>query len=218
MQETKDGVVILMHDTSLRRTARSRARVGDVTYAQLLDMEVGSWFSPHFAGERIPTLEEALKLCKGKINLNIELKVGKSSAVNEDLIQKVLELIDTYDMEDQCMISCTDQGMLARVRQQNANIKTGYILSFAYGMFYQVDYIDFYSMKSSFVNESTVRTLHSLGKEVHAWTVNSRSETERMKQLGVDNIITDNPVLVREVVYGEHVRMGFFKLLGIIGH
>ena len=218
VQETKDGVVILMHDTSLRRTARSRARVGDVTYAQLLDMEVGSWFSPHFAGERIPTLEEALKLCKGKINLNIELKVGKSSAVNEDLIQKVLELIDTYDMEDQCMISCTDQGMLARVRQQNANIKTGYILSFAYGMFYQVDYIDFYSMKSSFVNESTVRTLHSLGKEVHAWTVNSRSETERMKQLGVDNIITDNPVLVREVVYGEHVRMGFFKLLGIIGH
>ncbi len=40
----------------------------------------------------------------------------------------------------------------------------------------------------------------------------------RWKQLGVDNIITDNPVLVREVVYEEYVRIGFFKLLGIIGH
>ncbi|MDE7326771.1 MAG: glycerophosphodiester phosphodiesterase [Lachnospiraceae bacterium] len=217
VQETKDGVVILMHDASLRRTAGRRARVGDVTYAQILDMEAGSWFSPRFAGTRIPTLEEALKLCKGKINLNIELKVSKSATVNEDLIQKVLALIDRYDMEDQCMISCTDQGMLAKVKQQNANIKTGYILSFAYGMFYQVDYIDFFSMKSSFVNESTVRTLHSLGKEVHAWTVNSRAETERMKLLGVDNIITDHPLLVREVVYEEHVRIGFFKLLGIIG-
>lgn len=218
VQETRDGVVILMHDASLRRTTGARAQVGELTYAQIKELDAGGWFSKEFAGVHVPMLEEALLLCKGKINLNIELKAAKSSVANESLIQKVLQLIDLYDMQDQCMISCTDPVMLARVKEKNSNLKTGYILSFAYGMFYQVDYIDFFSMKSSFVNESTVKTLHSLGKEVHAWTVNSRMEMERMKQLGVDNIITDNPVLVREVVYEEHMRMGFFKLLGIIGH
>lgn len=218
VQETKDGVVILMHDADLRRTTGARAKVGDLTYAQIVELDAGGWFSEDYAGVHVPTLEEALRLCKGEINLNIELKAGKSAALNDDLTEKVLRLIDLYDMEDQCMISCTDQAMLARVKDRNSKIKTGYILSFAYGMFYNVDYIDFFSMKSSFVNESTVKTLHSLGKEVHAWTVNSRSEAERMKQLGVDNIITDHPVMVREIVYGENVRMNFFKLLGFIRH
>ena len=48
------------------------------------------------------------------------------------------------------------------------------------------------------------------------WTVDTRSGLERMKQLGVDNIITDNAVLAREVVYGDRVRKGFFKLLGLV--
>lgn len=217
VQETKDGVVVLMHDASLRRTTGKKARVGDMTYAQIVDLDAGRWFGKAYEGVRVPTLDEALRLCKGRINLNIELKPGASAVLNEDLIEKVLWLIDLYDMEDQCMISCTDQMMLAKVKESNRKIKTGYILPFVYGMFYTLDYIDFFSMKSSFVNESTVRTLHSLGKEVHAWTVNSRSETERMKQLGVDNIITDYPVMVREVVYEENVRIGFFKLLGLIG-
>ncbi len=217
VQETKDGVVILMHDENLRRTTGKRAAVGELTYAQIVELDAGGWFGKEYAGVHVPTLEEALKLCKGEINLNIELKAGKSAALNNDLVEKVMYLIDVYDMKDQCMISCTDQGMLAKVKEYNDQIKTGYILSFAYGMFYNVDYIDFFSMKSSFINESTVRTLHSLGKEVHAWTVNSRSETERMKQLGVDNIITDYPVMVREIVYEEDVRMGFFKLLGLMG-
>lgn len=218
VQETKDGVVILMHDASLKRTTGKKAKVIDLTYAQIVELDAGGWFGADYAGVHVPTLREALELCKGKINLNIELKAGKSAAVNIDLTEKVLLLIEEYYMEDQCIISCTDQTMLAKVKECNSNIKTGYILSFAYGMFYDVDYIDFFSMKSSFVNESMVKTLHSLGKEVHAWTVNSRTETERMKQLGVDNIITDNPVLVREVVYGENVRIGFFKLLGLIRH
>lgn len=216
VQETKDGVVVLMHDSSLKRTTGKSAKVIDMTYAQIVELDAGSWFGADYAGAHVPTLEEALALCKGKINLNIELKAGSSAALNVDLTEKVLLLIEEYRMENQCMISCTDPSMLARVKAYNSDIKTGYILSFAYGMFYNADYIDFYSMKSSFINESVVKTLHNLGKEVHAWTVNSRTEAERMKQLGVDNIITDRPVLVREVVYEENVRIGFFKLLGLI--
>lgn len=216
VQETKDGVVVLMHDINLLRITGKRANVFDLTYAELKELDAGSWFSKEYAGTYIPTLQEAIELCKGKINLNIELKITKFPDLNEDLLKKVVAMIEEYDLEGQCVVSCTNHTLLAKIKEYNSRIKTGYILAFAYGNFYDKSYVDFFSMKSSFVNNNLVRTLHSLGKEVHAWTVNSQSEMERMKQMGVDNIITDKAILAREVIYGENVKLGFFKLLGII--
>ncbi len=43
--------------------------------------------------------------------------------------------------------------------------------------------------------------VHSVGKEIHAWTVNRENELKRMKAIGVDNIITDKPAYAREVIY-----------------
>ena len=60
-----------------------------------------------------------------------------------------------------------------------------------------------------------VRLSHHLGKEVHAWTVNTKTELERMKQLGVNNIITDKPLLAKEILYKETkvTFLGLFKQL-----
>lgn len=55
---------------------------------------------------------------------------------------------------------------------------------------------------------------HSLGKEVHAWTVNYRGDIKRMIDVGADNIITDNPVLVRKVMNREsETETGFWELM-----
>ena len=51
------------------------------------------------------------------------------------------------------------------------------------------------------------------GKEVHAWTVNTKSELSRMKRLQVDNIITDRPVLAREILYRESDTESIFEFL-----
>lgn len=216
VQLTQDGVVILMHDANLKRTTGRELAVSRITYGELRQLDAGSWFGRGFEGSLVPTLEEAIRLCKGKINLNIEIKSGKSSEKNRELAEKVIALIKKYDFEAQCVVSSTNPAILAEVKQLDSGIKTGYILSFAYGSFYSLDSIDFFSLKSSFVSESVVKTLHSLGKEVHAWTVNTRSELERMKLLGVDNIITDKAVFAREVIFGEQGKMGFFRLLGLI--
>ncbi len=63
--------------------------------------------------------------------------------------------------------------------------------------------IDFISLISSSANRKLVERVHACGKEVHVWTVNKKSELERMKMIGVDNIITDRPILAREVILGE---------------
>lgn len=212
VQETRDGVVVLLHDNSINRTTNGNGNIWNIIYLDLLQLDAGSWFSKNFESTYVPTLEEVLQLSKGIIKLNIEIKMNGHNAT---IIEKVVMLIDAFDFEQQCVVSSSNYAALAKVKELNSNIKTGYIMSLAYGNFYDSEYADFFSVKSSFINETMVKLAHSLGKEVHSWTVNSKAEMERMKKLGVDNIITDYPVLAREVIYGDEgeTLFGILRLL-----
>lgn len=200
VQETKDGTVVLLHDPSLKRTTGVNKYIWELTYDEVLELDAGSWFSPEFADAKIPTLEEVLGFCKGKINLNIELKLNGHS---QDLETKVVNLIEQYGFERQCVITSSTYESLVNVKKLNPNLKTGYIMSVVYGNFYDKEYIDFFSMKSSFITQRVVKEAHSRGKEIHAWTVNTKNEMDRLKNMGVDNIITDKPVKAREVLYSK---------------
>lgn len=213
VQLSSDGTVVLAHDASLQRVAGINRGVGTMTYEELQTLDVGSWFSTEYAGERIPTLEEVMTECKGRLNLNIELKnIGK----NKELAQKVVELIQVHEMEAQCVVTSTNLNYLKEVREVNPQLRTGYIISAAYGNFYSSDAIDFISIRSSFVNEELVKNVHAQGKGVHAWTVNSKSEMERLRYLGVDNLITDYPVLAREILYREEATETLMEYLRLV--
>lgn len=200
VQETKDGTVVLLHDPSLKRTTGVKKYIWELTYDEVLELDAGSWFSDEFIGAKIPTLDEVLQYCKGKINLNIEIKMNGHS---QDLETKVVRLIEQYGFERQCVITSSTYESLVNVKKLNPNLKTGYIMSVVYGNFYDKEYIDFFSMKSSFVTQRVVKEAHRRGKEIHAWTVNTKNEMDRLKNMGVDNIITDKPVKAREVLYSK---------------
>lgn len=213
VQETSDGAVVLCHDSSLKRVAGVNRTVGSYTLEEIRELDVGGWFAPQFRGEKIPTLDEVMDYCKGRLNLNIELKyLGKDSMLPE----KVAALITQYEMEDQCVVSSVSLSYLKRMKNQNPDVRTGSIISAAYGNYYSGDSTDFISIRSSFVSEKMVKAIHEEGKEVHAWTVNSKSEMERMKMLGVDNIITDRPVLAREIIYGEDTTETLLEYLNVM--
>ncbi|MCD2492297.1 glycerophosphodiester phosphodiesterase [Lacrimispora sp. NSJ-141] len=210
VQETKDGIIVVHHDASLKRTTGTEGRLWDYTYGDLLLLDFGSWFSEEFAGTQIPTLEQALEACKGHINMNIELKANRLS---DTLVEKTLQLIEDHGMEAQVVLSSTSYRYLKEVKEQNPDIRTGYILTAAYGNYFEDENIDFFSIRSSFVTSSLVKSAHDFGKEVHAWTVNTKSELSRMKRLQVDNIITDRPVLAREILYRESDTESIFEFL-----
>ncbi len=69
-----DGVPICIHDAELKRLTGVRARVDSLTLAELKQLDVGRWKGEHFAGERIPTLEEVLKTVPFGKTLLIEVK------------------------------------------------------------------------------------------------------------------------------------------------
>ena len=213
VQETADGVIVLCHDTSLKRVAGVNKKVSDLTLEQIKKLDVGSWFSSEYQGEQIPTLEEVMEYAKGKIDLNIEIKnLGNSSGLPE----KVIELVEKHEMQEQCVITSTNRFYLKRVKAVNPEIRTGYIISAAYGNFYSDEFIDLISIQSSFVTERMIESAHEAGKAVHAWTVNGKVEMERLKQLGVDDMITDRPVLAREILYGEEAKANLLEYLRLV--
>ncbi len=193
---TADGVPVLLHDEALFRTTRVLKNVDEVTYAELSVYDAGSSYSVEFAGEHIPRLSDVFEEFGGKIGFNIELK-GKN---DREVVEKTIELIKEYGLEESCVLSSASYRQLEWVKERDASLKTGYILSMVYGDFYSKEAADFFSIRSWYVTESVVKKAHTCGKEIHAWTVNKENELKRMKAIGVDNIITDKPAYAREIV------------------
>lgn len=210
IRQTKDGVIVLLHDESLLRTAGLDQTIQSLLYEEIAGLDVGSWFSLDYIRTSIPTLEEVLIQCKGRIKLNIEIK---SKNFNDDFAEKLVALINQYDYVNQCLISSTNHNILLKVKELNPELKTGLIIAAAFGDFYNKEMVDFLSIRSRYITRNVVENAHKVGKEVHAWTVNSPKEIERMKSLGVDCIITDNPVKTREILLQDDRNRTFIQLL-----
>src|SRR5262249_28283883 len=58
VQLTADGVAVLLHDRDLKRVAGDPRRIDEVTFGEVRTLDVGGWFDPSFAGERVPALTE----------------------------------------------------------------------------------------------------------------------------------------------------------------
>src|SRR6185436_2480783 len=73
---TKDGKIVVIHDADTKRVAGIARRVADQTLDELRGLDVGKWKDPKFAGEKIPTLAEALALTPAGKRVFIEVKCG----------------------------------------------------------------------------------------------------------------------------------------------
>lgn len=82
-----DGGVIVAHDNDLDRVAGITGLLRDKSVAELQALDVGSWFGPNFAGERMPTLTESLAMAKGRIGVYVEIK---NAADDSALIDQII--------------------------------------------------------------------------------------------------------------------------------
>lgn len=210
---TADGVAVVVHDTSLMRTAGLRQNVWQMSLDAIERLDAGGWFSEEYKGEKIPTLEEVILSVGDDIRLNIEIK---SSKRERGLAEEVVRIIKKYEFEDRCIVTSTDDSILQTVKQLDGDIRTGYVLSAAYGAYYSIGYVDIISINYNFVNKAMVDAIHHSGKEVHVWTVNSPGIIRTLANMGVDNIITDNPVMARSVVYSRYTVQEIINILDYI--
>ena len=200
VQQTADGEVIVMHDSNLKRTTGLDKEVWQVTWDEIKDLDNGSWFDKKYQTVRIPTLEEVLKVCRGKIHLNIEIK---PSGHDKDLEEQVAKLLKKYHMRDTCVVSSLKYDSLRKIKQADDSIETAYITSVSYGNFTDLEYADGYSVESTLLSKSFVNKAQKAGKQIYVWTVNSEERLEKVVGMGIDNVITDDPVMAKELIYEQ---------------
>ena len=200
VQLTNNGEVIVMHDSNAYRTTGVDANIVNMAYKEVKTLDAGSWFSDEYVGENVPSLKEVLELTQGKIKLNIELKPADNGTA---LAKNTVRLIEKYNMVNDCVITSFSESALKAVKTYNQEIKVGYILSAAYGDFYDMKNVDFFSVNAAFLSKRTIDAIHNSGKRVYAWTVNNKESIKNLTNKGVDGIITDNPVLARETIYSR---------------
>lgn len=197
VQMTKDGVAMVTHDSSLRRCTGRNANIYDLTYDEVRKLDAGRWFSSAYAGTKIPTLEEVLNLCKGRIQLNIEIK---PNAATPELEAETVRLIHKYGYTQDCVVTSQSYETLCKVKALDPEIRTGYILALGVGTYYDLEAADFFSVESTFITSGMVQQIHLRGKTVSAWTINQEKDARKMLSLGVDDIITDDPELIQSLL------------------
>ncbi|SCK23353.1 glycerophosphodiester phosphodiesterase family protein [Streptomyces sp. WMMB 322] len=221
VQRTKDGELVVMHDTTLARTTnaeqlypdRSPWNVSDFTAKEIARLDAGSWFSDDYKGEKVPTLEQYLKqVTKGGQKLLLELKAPELYPGIE--MQTLRELrsegwLDRSHTKSRLVIQSFNANSVRTTHVLNSRVKTGFLGN------PKVSELDSYAKFTDQINpthsaatKDYVDEVHArkgpLGKrmEVFTWTVNDASTARTVDKAGVDGIITNFPDVVREATGG----------------
>ena len=194
--ETKDGVLVVSHDNNIKRISGQDIDIWNSNYDDIKDIDIGSWFSSEFSGERLMTLDEAIETCRGKVKMNIELK---PTSHDHEFVEKAVEVIQKQNFKDECILASLDYATIERVKQIDPSIRTAYISAIAYGDIDTLP-VDAFSIEATFVNKTLVNAVHRQNKDIYVWTVDNEELIDDMIDLNVDNIITDDVPLAKELV------------------
>jgi glycerophosphoryl diester phosphodiesterase len=177
------GQLFLLHDLTLERTHPSH--VG-FAHSQ-------PWWE--LAALGLPTLEQALDVCKGKIAINIEIKTWNGTAA---AIAACLQKL-AYPL-DEVLVSSFHLPELMRFRALLPQVKTGALIcgipleSAAFAANMGCTHLN---LSQEFVEEALVKDAHQRGLQVLAYTVNDRATADYLESIGVDGIFSDHAELQR---------------------
>ncbi|MBH5318219.1 glycerophosphodiester phosphodiesterase [Paenibacillus sp. GSMTC-2017] len=192
VQLSKDGVPVVIHDYTLRRTTNGRGEVRKWTATELASLDAGNWFSQKYQGESIPTLDNVLREYEGRCKLNIELKTdGRYPQIEE----KVLERIYAYGATKDVVLTSFHSGTLQRVRKLSKQVRTGLILDgWRNTLTKELDEMesDFLSIGFPRLNKARIEELNAAGIETMAWTINEKKAIRKTASLDANLLICTN--------------------------
>ena len=111
-----------------------------------------------------------------------------------------MRIIREKGFEKDCVITSQSYETLCKVKELDPEIETGYILALGVGTYYNLPAADFFSVESTFITSGMVQQIHLRGKTVSAWTVNRTEDARALLSLGVDDVITDKPEMVQDLL------------------
>jgi glycerophosphoryl diester phosphodiesterase len=192
VQLTKDGEVVVIHDELIDRTMSGSGLVKDHSLSQLRQLSAGEFFSPDFKDQKIPTLAEVLEVVQDLEVINIELK---NYLPYPELEEKVLKLVDQFEIRDQVIISSFNHYSLQKVKKLQPEIKTGALLmakiinpsDYAFKRGFDALHLHFLTADQEIVDKT-----HFMGMQLNVYTVNFPESVVELLDKGVDMIMTDD--------------------------
>jgi glycerophosphoryl diester phosphodiesterase len=195
VHRSRDGHVIVIHDSSVDATTDGRGTVAEMTLAQLKALDAGSSYSPEFAGTPIPTLDEVFETVGKQLFVNVEIK--SDSAETDGLEQAVVDCILRHAMQERVLISSFNPLALRRFRALLPGVPIGFL--YGHGspgivreLIKEVPY-EAYHPEDDLIDEALMETARRQGHLVNAWTINDTRRALELVKLGVSGIITDAP-------------------------
>jgi glycerophosphoryl diester phosphodiesterase len=196
---TKDDEVIVLHDRTLQRTSTGNGVARKHLLREMKSFDAGSWFAPTFRNERIPTLLEVLQLVGTKRWVDIEMKSDPFQSERRGLLEeKVLAVVDQCRMRERVFYSSFDHHLIANLKKLVPDAVTGVLYNLFRDFGRSPSKLARRAEASIFIcaktelQRSMIDDARNHGVAVYVYTLNSIKDAQKMIQLGVDGIISDN--------------------------
>lgn len=192
VRATANGRLVVIHDSTVDRTTNVKGAVSSLTFEELRRLDAGF-------GEKIPTLDEAVKRVRGKAKLVVEIKV-------REIEENVVQLLKENRFVNQVIVTSFNHSVVKHMKELCPNIKTGVIFSSRpvkpvnLALDAQSDSL---FPRFSYVDKELVQECHENGLEVFPWPVDIIEDMKCMVTLGVDGIVTNKPDLANSVLRQE---------------
>jgi glycerophosphoryl diester phosphodiesterase len=208
VQKSADGVVVCIHDATVDRTTDGTGTVASKTLAQLQALDAGSWFSPAFAGERIPTLAEALQVAQGRGLVLVDPKIFP---IGPD----VKAVLASLSLPDDAIAVWTDftamaNDLRAQVPGAKVLLRSSTLASLAdaealaqttlAGPYYGVAPFTNNLTDDPVLGQQMVDLFHGHGLPVLPFVANSAGVLEALLDLGSDGVVTQDPATLTGVL------------------
>lgn len=196
-QLSADGIPVVIHDETVNRCTNGKGKIANLSLAELKELDAGSWFSPEFSGEQIPTLAEACEACLALgLTLNLELKIHHDKQI-EPLVNAVVDLLKEKEFPlDKLLFSSFQKRALELCQQQMPSVRRGFICEVWND--YSLTSIEASQPYSVHIDHriltpTIAKSIKDAGYVLKIWTLNKADKAQHFFDMGVDNIITDTP-------------------------
>ena len=208
----RDGVPVVIHDATLRRTGSVPASISRLDSKQLARVDVGSWFNrakrkfarSEYAKERIPRLAQIFELCQSKPGtIYVEMKTEKDGPANE-LAKAVAKLVKEFKFYDRVVLISFNLATIETVKSVDSSLRTGALFGSTWMtgrnwgekiLAMTVDCgADELLLNRLLARRKVVAQAQNAELPVVVWTVDDARWVDRAGRFGLHALITNHPM------------------------
>jgi glycerophosphoryl diester phosphodiesterase len=219
VQLSKDGVAVLIHDTTLTRTTnveevfpdRAPWKVADFTLDEIKQLDAGSWFGEEFAGEQVPTLAQMVSQVRSsRSGIIMELK---SPELYPGVEQEVIDVFDSFPgyvnsalASERLAVQSFNWDSMATYAELQPEVPVGLLGTVPVAELADyAEWADQVNPNYGAVTADYVDAVHEAGMVINTYTVNAVADMARLLDYGVDGIITNRPDVLEDLLAQRNI-------------